>query len=268
MAIALSCSTSCVPHHSRADAMRAIADAGYKYIEAFSYDTESRLHPDIVFPEQVLDDLSRVGLKLSGLNISDISVGSNLTGIKREIAFAASLRLDNVALRGGIRTERDMNALLNSLRILVPFARAHGITINIRNFHNTRVETLDDFQTVFGTISNPGLGVVLDIGQFCSSKIDPAAAIDRFIGKTHLIYTRDQIGGRVVHFGKGEIDNPGLLSRLASRGYEGFIVVEPEVHGRGFERHIKEAREYLERIIGGAQGGRSASSTDLAPVNE
>jgi len=248
--------------------MRAIADAGYKYIEAFSYDTESRLHPDIVFPEQVLDDLSRVGLKLSGLNISDISVGSNLTGIKREIAFAASLRLDNVALRGGIRTERDMNALLNSLRILVPFARAHGITINIRNFHNTRVETLDDFQTVFGTISNPGLGVVLDIGQFCSSKIDPAAAIDRFIGKTHLIYTRDQVGGRVVHFGKGEIDNPGLLSRLASRGYEGFIVVEPEVHGRGFERHIKEAREYLERIIGGAQGGRSASSTDLAPVNE
>ena len=250
--IALSCSTSCVPRYNRADALRAIADAGFTHLEAYSSETESRLHPDVVFAEQVLEDLARFGLKLSGLNISDITVGCSLTGIKREIQYAASLALDNVTVRGGIRTERDMNALLNSLRILAPFAQAHGITINVRNFRNTRIETFDDFQVVFGRIDHPGLGAVLDIGQFYSSKLNPADAIDLFIARTHMIYTRDQVGGRVVLFGKGEIDNAALLARLIAKGYEGFIVVEPEAGDRGFERHIKEAREYLEGIIQGS----------------
>ena len=255
--IALSCSTSCVPTSNRSDAMRAIADAGFKYLEAYSHETEARLHPDIVFADQVLEDLQKYGLRLSGLNISDVTVGCSVTAIKMEIQYAASLGCDNVTIRGGVfRTERDMNALVNVLRVLAPFAQSLGVTINVRNYHNNRIETFDDMQTVLGRINHPCVGLVLDIGQFYSSRISAWEAIDMFMPKTRLIYTRDQIGGRVVHFGKGEIDNVALLTKLAAMNYEGFVVVEPEAHARNFLKYIRDARVYLENVL---QQGNIAS---------
>ncbi len=226
--IALSCSTSCIPDHNRAEAMQAIADAGFKFIEGYSFGTESRLHPEVVFADQVTQDLYKYGLELSGLNISDISVGCNLTGIKMEIEYAASLGINSVNLKGGSRTSRDMNALVNSLRVLAQHAQDHGISINVRNCHGNRVETIEDLETVFEQVGHPNLGLALDVGQFHSSKIDPAYVIDHFFAKIRVVYLRDQIGSRAVPFGKGEIDSHALVAKLLSKGYNGPIVTEPD----------------------------------------
>ncbi|HUS57396.1 MAG TPA: sugar phosphate isomerase/epimerase [Planctomycetota bacterium] len=245
--ITLSCSTSCVPDLNRAEALKTISEAGYRYVEAYSGKTESRLSPDVVFAEQVLADLAHYGLTLSALNISDISVGCNLTGIKREIDYAASLGVSSVNIRGGHRTERDMNALVNCLRVLAPFAQVRGITINLRNCHGHRVETLDDYQAVFSSIDLPALGVVIDIGQFCSSKIDPLDAFGRFADRAHIVYTPAQIGRGAA----AGTDTWALIAGLVAKGFEGMIVVEPDERTRNYARHIRQARVQLESILHG-----------------
>jgi len=249
--INISCSTGCIPAFNRAEAMQAVARAGFQFIEGYACETESRLHPDIVFPEQVMEDLNRYKLKLSGLNLSDITVGCNLTGIKREIEFASSLGLSHVNAKGGLRTERDMNALINSLKILVKVVQAHGMIINVRNCHGNRVENGEDFGRVFSNIDHPSLGIALDIGQLHSSKIDPGEIIDRFADKIRVVYLRDQVGGRAVDFGKGEVDINGVITKLSSAGFSGLVVVEPHVHKRSVEKYMSEARAYLQNLLSG-----------------
>lgn len=247
--IALSCSTSCISAYNRAQAMDTIAKAGFKFIEAYSSQTESRLHPDVVLADQVVEDLNKYGLKPSGLNVTDISVGCNLTGIKMEIEYAQSLGINSINVKGGFRTEREMNALVNSLKVLAKFAQTLGVAVNVRNYHGNRVETLEDLQTIFDQVDHPNLGLALDVGQFHSSRIDPGEAIDRFFDKVRVVYIRDQVGARVVPFGKGEIDSSGLITMLLARGYNGPIVAEPDIRHKDVEDHIIEARIYLEKIL-------------------
>ena len=247
--IALSCSTSCVPAYNRAEALDAIARAGFGFVDAYSFATESRLHPDIVFADQVVEDLNKYGLELSGLNVSDISVGCDLTGIKMEIEYAESLGIHSVNIKGGHRTDRGMNALVNSLRVLARFGQAHGIAVNVRNCHGNRVETLDDLQTIFDQVGDPNLGLALDVGELHTSKIDPAKTIDRFFNKIRVVYIRDQVGARVVPFGKGEINADNVLTKLLEKGYEGQIVADPDVRHKDVEQHIAEAHVYLQGIL-------------------
>ncbi|NQT21796.1 MAG: sugar phosphate isomerase/epimerase [Planctomycetes bacterium] len=247
--IALSCSTSCIPAYNRAEALDAIARAGFAFVDAYSFETESRLHPDVVFADQVVEDLTKYGLALSGLNVSDISIGCNLTGIKMEIEYAESLGIHSVNVKGGQRTDRALNALINSLRILTEFAKAHGIAVNVRNYHGNRVETLDDLQTIFDQVDHPSLGLALDVGQLHTSKIDPVEAIDRFFEKIRVVYIRDQVGARVVPFGKGEIDTVRVLTRLMEKGYKGPIVADPDVRHKDVEDHIAEAHTFLQGIL-------------------
>lgn len=247
--VQVSCSTGCIPTFNRAEAMQAIANGGFQLIEGYAFETESRLHPDVVFPEQVLEDLRKYKLKLSGLNVSDVAVGCNLTGIKREIEFASTLGLPYVNIKGGLRTERDMNALINSLKILVKLAKAHNIDINVRNCHGNRVENSDDFGRIFSKIDHPSLGIALDVGQLHSSKVDPNEVIDRFAPKIRVIYLRDQVGGRVVDFGKGEIDIASIVAKLNAVGFSGLIVAEPHIHKRDIEKDIASAHAFLQALL-------------------
>jgi len=247
--IPLSCSTSCVSAYNRAEAMAAIARAGFKFVEAYSAETESRLHPDVVFADQVAEDLNKYGLKLSGLNLTDITVGCNLTGIKMEMEYAQSLGIKSVNVKGGLRSDREMNALINSLQVLAKFGQTLGIGVNVRNCHGNRVDTLEDLQTIFDSVDSPNLGLALDVGQLHSSKIDPAQAIDRFFDKIRVVYIRDQVGARVVPFGKGEIDSRHIIAKLLAKGYSGPIVADPAVHHKDVEDHIAEAHVYLRNIL-------------------
>jgi len=233
-----------VPDLNRAQALKAIADAGYCFVEAYCDRTQSRIGPSVVFAEQVLDDLAHFGLALSGLNISDITVGCSLTGLKLEIDYAASLGAKNVNVRGGHRTERDMNALLNCLKVLSPFALSRGVNINIRNSHGNRVETLDDIRAVFSMLNAPALGMALDAGQFWSSKISPLDASALFPERTRSIYTPVQLGRATVGF-----DQAALISGLAGKGFDGFVVVEQEGRAHNLARHLKEMRLFIEGIL-------------------
>jgi len=88
--------------------------------------------------------------------------------------------------------------------------------------------------------------------------VDITALIRKYAGKINLVHTKDQIGSQSVPFGKGEIDNPGLLSLLHDVGYDGFAVVEIEVEDKeNTPGHIKEARTYLKRILNTLSEGKS-----------
>jgi len=250
--------------------MKTIAEAGFKFVEAYSFETDSRLHPDVVFFDQVLTDLRRFGLKLSGLNISDIIVGCNLTGIKREISYAASLGLASVNIRGGLRTERDMNALVNCMKVLTPYAQTHGISINIRNYHGNRIETLDDVETILASVRQPNVGLALDVAQLRSSHVDPLDAVERFADRMHVIYVREP--ARPAGAAKEHDAAAGLLGKLIEKDYRGFIVIEAETRGKAVVRHLQEARQYLEGVLQGklsagspAAGTSAAASTERTP---
>jgi len=247
--ILISCSTLCIPNLNRAQAPQVISDAGFKHVEAYSTETESKMHPDVVFADTVIEDLQQHGLKLSGLNISAITVGCDLTGIKEEIEYAASLGLDTVNIKGGHRTDRELNALVNCLKVLAPFAKMHNIAINVRNHHATRIENMQDIEAVLST-ADPTIGLAMNAGEMHTAKVDPVDVIEKFLERIRVVYIRDQANHRIVPLGKGEIDIPRIIDTLYARSFKGFIVVEMELKNKKIEKCIAEARDYLDAILG------------------
>ncbi len=51
-------------------------------------------------------------------------------------------------------------------------------------------------------------------------------------------------------FGDGDIDNADLLRRVASAGYDGFLVVEVEVEdAENTPAYVRAARPYLRALL-------------------
>jgi len=94
------------------------------------------------------------------------------------------------------------------------------------------------------------VGALVDIGHYYSSQVDISALINKHREKIKLVHTKDQIGRQSVAFGKGEIDNPGLLKLLRDIGYDGFVVVEIEVEDKeNIQKYVKDAYIYLQNIL-------------------
>jgi len=69
----LSCSTRCIPDYSFHEALKAIAGAGYRYLETFTHDTGAALDPAIVHTVAIKETFARYRLGLSSLNLSPVA---------------------------------------------------------------------------------------------------------------------------------------------------------------------------------------------------
>ena len=135
------------------------------------------------------------------------------------------------------------------------------------------VETPDEIATLLALTDPKRLGLVFDTGHYCygagGADCDVAAALERFGDRVWYVHCKDcepEVAQRArwqqwdyftalrhgvfCELGKGCVDFPALLSKLAWRGYGGYVLVEQDVlpgMGRPKESALRN-RDYLRSI--------------------
>jgi inosose dehydratase len=133
------------------------------------------------------------------------------------------------------------------------------------------VETPDEIATLLALTNPERLGLVFDTGHYCygAGDCDVAAALERFGERVWYIHCKDceaEVArqaraeewdyftalrhGVFCELGKGCVDFPALLRRLAARQYGGYVLVEQDVlPGMGTPKEsARRNREYLRSI--------------------
>jgi inosose dehydratase len=140
------------------------------------------------------------------------------------------------------------------------------------------VETPDEIATLLELTDPQRLGLVFDTGHYCygAGNCGVVAALERFGERVWYIHCKDcqpEVARRAraeqwdyfaalrhgvfCELGKGCVDFPALLRRLAARGYDGYILVEQDIlPGMGTPKEsARRNREYLRSIETNFQRG-------------
>jgi len=253
----LSCSTRCIPDYSFHQALKAISEAGFRYLETFTHDTGAALDPAIVHTVRIKETFAHYRLALSSLNVTPIApTEAPVEGaeadldLRREVVLARDLWLDVINVTTGAPQRCSRGAVVAVLKQLADYAVGLGVSLAIANASGTHVVTADDAERLLDEIGRPNTGILLDLVRFHLAGEDVEAVIDRLASRTLLVRTGDVAQGRSVAVGTGEIDNEHLLQRLAEAGYAGFIVLELQIAARAeVEGLIARAREFIEPLI-------------------
>jgi inosose dehydratase len=135
------------------------------------------------------------------------------------------------------------------------------------------IETPDEIATLLELTNPARLGLVFDTGHYCygtgGGDCDVAAALRRYGDRVWYIHCKDcepDVAKRAraegwdyftalrhgvfCELGKGCVDFPALLAELASRHYEGYVLVEQDIlPGMGTPKEsARRNREYLRSI--------------------
>ena len=135
------------------------------------------------------------------------------------------------------------------------------------------VETPDEIATLLALTDPHRLGLVFDTGHYCYGaggvECDVVSALDRFADRFWYIHCKDcqpdvarqaraeqwdyftaLRHGVFCELGKGCVDFPALLGRLAARCYDGYVLVEQDIlPGMGTPKEsARRNREYLRSI--------------------
>ena len=130
------------------------------------------------------------------------------------------------------------------------------------NGQNFRYETGQETPiTLVRAIQDVGLdnqGVNFDLANLILyGKANPVDAIDLLGPYVQGIHAKDGLFptnpkdlGMEVPIGKGKVDFPRIIARLKQLNYQGAVTIEREISGPQQLKDVREAKTYLEKIIG------------------
>lgn len=131
-----------------------------------------------------------------------------------------------------------------------------------RNGQNFRYETGQETPiTLVRAIRDVGLdnqGVNFDLANLILyGKANPVDAIEILAPYVQGIHAKDGLWptnpkdlGEEVAIGKGKVDFPRTIARLKELKYPGAVTIEREISGPQQREDVREAKEYLRRLIG------------------
>lgn len=130
------------------------------------------------------------------------------------------------------------------------------------NGQNFRYETGQETPiTLVRAIEDVGLdnqGVNFDLANLILyGKANPVDAIELLGPYVQGIHAKDGLFptnpkdlGKEVPIGKGKVDFPRIIERLKQLGYQGAVTIEREISGPQQVADVREAKDYLEKLIG------------------
>jgi L-ribulose-5-phosphate 3-epimerase len=130
------------------------------------------------------------------------------------------------------------------------------------NGQNFRYETGQETPiTLVRAVQDVGLdnqGVNFDLANLILyGKANPVDAIELLGPYVQGIHAKDGLFptdpknlGREVPIGKGKVDFPRIIERLKQLNYQGAVTIEREISGSQQVADVREAKAYLEKLIG------------------
>lgn len=150
------------------------------------------------------------------------------------------------ALEDGYRP-RHLDAIYQSLEILVPFADDRGVRLTLENIPNRL--SLERMSRFLREADLAGVGICFDAGHahLDSTPASQITAAGQCILTTHL---HDNHGLRDEHLPPfaGTAPWPDILQSLAGSGYDGCLLLEFRGRERDFRAALNSAREACDRL--------------------
>ncbi len=113
-----------------------------------------------------------------------------------------------------------------------PIAEASGVKHALEPHWHNRIEDVADYRAIFAAVDSPAYGNALDTGHRYAAGVSIDQLLDAFIDRVQVLHLKDA-DRPATHdfapFGRGKIDNRGIIRRCAANGFDGFAVVELEV---------------------------------------
>jgi sugar phosphate isomerase/epimerase len=250
----ISCSTSCLPTHTLADALREIRAAGYAAVEVSAIGIEEAFGQGEDASRRLRDLLARDAVTLSSMTGAILAAESsnempaNVQALCRHLRLARRLGLVSVNVGAGDRKRQDFDVLIAGLREAASYAGRLGMQINLANRRDSRIEQLQDLRYVLANLPAETARILVDCGEFHSAAVNPCHAFREFAGQVGIVRVADRIGKRSVPLGQGEMNVPAIIEMAHRCGYDGWLVVTAEPPDGGDPvSFLADARVFLEQ---------------------
>ena len=268
------------------EAIRVAAEAGYEGID-ISAETGGPpylpLPPPHLTPEadpslrqEVRQCAEQAGIPIVALSAHNSLIDprpekrrANIDYVKGALQLASDLGARYVVIGAGKKEFYGWESvywdrLIQALRELLPVAESLGVTVAAEAASQPGV-------LIYGTsgvhrlLSYDGLdslGVLFDSAHFHIRGEDVARAFATFSDRIVHIHLKDA-RGRQENFecpplGMGDVDFKGLLSAVREAGYQGFLSVEDESPGWGYEveprKALADARAFVDGLFEAGSG--------------
>jgi sugar phosphate isomerase/epimerase len=257
-------------HHRLTDALRILADLGYRSV-ALTLDYHALNPYDADLPRQ----LAEVHALLRSLNQRVvIETGARflldplrkhqptllsptleererrLDFLRRSIDIARELGADAVSFWSGAARDDVPEAVLmdrlgSGCRKLCQYSAERGVRLAFEPEPGMFIDNMSRYAELYGRVCHPSFGLTLDIGHLhCQGETPIADHVRRWRDALWNVHLEDMRRGVHDHlmFGEGEIDFSEVLSALKEVGYEGGVHVE-------LSRHSHDAVETARRAI-------------------
>lgn len=268
--------TNGLAHHELLDAVRLLADIGYRGV-AITIDHGLLSPRDEAWREQLV----QLRRRLQQLNMrSVIETGARFLLDPREkheptllssdpdartrrvqfyrhaIRCAAELESDCVSLWSGVLREQipyhqAFSRLADGLGEVLDDAAQHGVTIGFEPEPGMLIDSMARFGELLGRVGDR-LRLTLDVGHLqCQGETPIAEAIRTWATCLVNVHLEDMRAGVHEHlmFGQGEIEFAPVLRTLAEMGYEGGVYVELSRHSHEGPNAARQAMDFLRPLL-------------------
>ena len=265
--------TNGLPHHDLFDAVKLLAEIGYRSV-AITIDhgpldpRSARRFDEIQRLRELLDELQLRSVVETGARFlldprqkhEPTLVSPRPEDRGRRIAFyeyaidvAAALGSDCVSLWSGAMREkldfRDATErLADGLQAVLDHAGERGVAVGFEPEPGMLIDNMDRFEQLLGRIDSPLLQLTLDVGHLhCQGDVPISQYIHLWASRLVNVHIEDMRAGVHEHlmFGEGEMHFPPILEALGQIGYKGGVHVELSRHGREGPAAARRAMEFL-----------------------
>jgi sugar phosphate isomerase/epimerase len=279
-------------HHDLLDAIRLLAEIGYKGV-AITLDHHA-LSP---FDKRTESQRDRVAELLTDFGLQCVIetgarflldpcmkheptlVTADPAGRARRVDFlcraidlAVQLNADCVSLwsgrvHDGAGEHEAFDWLIDGLCDVLAYAERKNVMLAFEPEPGMLIHTQTAFAELLArlterNVSTVQLGLTIDIGHLhCQGEIPIADTIMRWHHRLANIHIEDMRSGIHEHlmFGEGEIDFPPVFAALAEIGYSGLVNVELSRHSHEAPAAARRAYNYLRPLVDAANRGHSRS---------
>jgi L-ribulose-5-phosphate 3-epimerase len=183
---------------------------------------------------------------------------ARIAHIKKASDFAKQCGIQAVQTHCGFIPENPNDPVyketITAMKEVVGYCKNNG-----QNFrYETGQETPITLVRAMQDVGFDNQGVNFDLANLILyGKANPVDAIELLGPYVQGIHAKDGLFptnpkdlGKEVPIGKGKVDFPRIIERLKQLNYQGAVTIEREISGPQQVADVREAKDYLERLIG------------------
>ncbi|WP_165066568.1 sugar phosphate isomerase/epimerase family protein [Paludisphaera rhizosphaerae] len=271
--------TNGLAHHRLSDALRLMADEGFKSaaitLDAAAldpYEEPATLARQTTAIRDLLDSLGLERVVETGarfllnprmkhdptlMDPDPVKRALRVDFLRRAIDLAAALDAGAVSfwsgiLRDGSSEEAAMDRLATALRPVIEHAEAKGVRLAFEPEPGMFIDTFDRFARLDERVSHPLFDLTVDVGHVhCNERGPVAEHINSWGPRIANVHIEDMVEGVHEHlmFGEGTMDFPPIIAALREVGYRGGLHVELSRHSHMGDEALRRSREFLAPLL-------------------